>query len=327
VTRGLEDITAHWTRTLSGHMLRGRQTYWIIRNYLLLVRQRNRARREHQMREPPDPPDDDLELTGGEDPVAMAISALAGRFVDRPGFMWTQSGFEVVHAKWPAYPVGHGRRAALYTLAEYPPGTKFFDVDNIDGCTLFSVGSQRRPAGSGLEHLFVAVWDEDLRELAKAGLIEGVTDLEEDFLRYPQKYIEPTPKAAHLALIYELTAGIHPEILDRVDEFLEINRCDAAVREASILLERAIRALVGNTKANANQLIEQMFEQVSSMLPMPRARKLQLKAEFLRFFAYVRNDFAHKIRDVDVVAASRILRRCSRLLQVVEALRPHDSAA
>jgi hypothetical protein len=62
-------------------------------------------------------------------------------------------------------------------------------------------------------------------------------------------------------------------------------------------------------------------------LPIPHAKRLQLKAEFLRFFAYVRNDFAHKIRDVDVVAAFRLLRRCSRLLQVVKALARREGAA
>jgi len=237
----------------------------------------------------------DTGLTEPEDPIALAIERLAGKFVDHPGFMWTRSGFEVLHAKWPAYPIGHGRRAALYTLAEYPPDTRFFRVDNIDRCTLMSVGRRLAPASAGPEHLFVAVWDDDLRDLSRAGLIEGLSHLDADFLYFPQEYVELTPRAAHLALIYELTAGLHPRILDRVDELLEIDRCDAAVREASVVLEEALGALVTRPKSHGKRLIDQVFQQVGNQLPLPNAKRIQLKAEFLRFFAYVRNEFAHKI--------------------------------
>jgi hypothetical protein len=212
------------------------------------------------MTKPTKPSDDSIDLTSLQDAVHLAISGLAGHFIDHPGFMWTRSGFKVLHAKWPAYPIGEGRRAALCILAEYPAGIKFFNADQIDRCTLFSVGSQRHPDKSVPEHLFLAIWDDDLRELSKAGLIEGVSGVEDEFLWLPNGYIALTPKRSHVALTYELTAAVHPKILNRVDEFLEIDRCDAAVREASILLEQAIGILVGDVAKRGKELIDQMFD-------------------------------------------------------------------
>ena len=48
--------------------------------------------------------------------------------------------------------------------------------------------------------------------------------------------------------MYELTAGIHPGIGHRIDDFLELERYDAAVREASVILEDALGALVTTPK-------------------------------------------------------------------------------
>jgi len=104
-------------------------------------------------REPPDE----------EDGLVAAVRDIAAAFAHHPGFMWTESGFEVLHVDWPAYPIAHGLRAALYTLADYPTSTRFFAVDNIDACTLLSVNRKLQTNARNPEHLWVAVWDEDLR--------------------------------------------------------------------------------------------------------------------------------------------------------------------
>jgi hypothetical protein len=165
-----------------------------------------------------------------QDPVIAAVGDLAAAFSHHPGFMWTASGFEVLHADWPAYPIAHGLRAALYTLADYPASTQFFNADNIDACTLFSVNRKLKTNTRNPEHLWVAVWDEDLRELSRSQLIDGVSTDDEQFLSFSSDFIEVSALGRRLALVYELTAGVHPKIAGRVDEFLRLGRFDTAVR-------------------------------------------------------------------------------------------------
>jgi hypothetical protein len=260
----------------------------------------------------------------GEDAPVTAVRDLAVAFAHHPGFMWTESGFEILHADWPAYPIAHGLRAALYTFGDYPTSTRFFSVDNIDACTLFSVNRKLQTSARNPEHLWVAVWDDDLRELSQLKLVDGVSGDDEGFLSFADGAIEVTAAGTRLALIYELTAGVRREILDRVDEFLRLGRYDTAVREASILVEQTLRAGVSTSKHQAaSELVNTLFTaQANGVLQsVPSATVMQMKAEFLKFFAYVRNEFAHRLGETDIVTASRLLRRCSRLLQVAELFR------
>jgi len=266
--------------------------------------------------------------------VADAVRDLATAFAHHPGFMWTESGFEVIHADWPAYPIAHGVRAALYTLADYPPSTKFYSVDNIDACTLFSVNRELQTSARNPEHLWAAVWDDDLRELSRSGLVDGIANLDDDLLGFPDKFIEVSPAGRRLALVYELTAGVHPEILAHVDDFLRSERFDTAVREASILVEQTLRDSVlsskqGSKHQSAQELVNAFFvnQRNRVLQSLTNTSLLQMKAEFLKFFAYVRNEFAHRLADIDVVTASRLLRRCSRLLRAVELIRQEDKAS
>jgi hypothetical protein len=259
-----------------------------------------------------------------EDPVITAVKDLAAAFGHHPGFMWTESAFEVLHADWPAYPLAHGLRAALYTLADYPASTRFFNVDNIDACTLFSVNRKLLASARNPEHLWVAVWDDDLKELSRLQLVDGISGDDEGFLSFAGGCLEVSSAGRRLALVYELTAGVHPEILDRVDEFLRLGRFDTAVREASILVEQALRSCVPHPKhQSATEVVKALFERQANdiLQSVPSATVMQMKAEFLKFFAYVRNEFAHRLGEVDVVTASRLLRRCSRLLRTAELFR------
>jgi len=166
--------------------------------------------------------------------------------------------------------------------------------------------------------------------LSRSQLVDGVSDDDEGFLSFANGFIEVSGAGTRLALIYELTAGVHPEILGRVDEFLRLGRFDTAVREASILVEQSLRACAPLSKhQSATELVRTLFEaQANRVLQsVPSATVMQMKAEFLKFFAYVRNEFAHRLGEVDTVTASRLLRRCSRLLQAAELFRDASRAS
>jgi len=253
------------------------------------------------------------------DKVTDLVQGLAQSFSSHPGFMWTDSGFEVLHADWPAYPRGHGREALLDALAEYPPGTAFFKVDNIDMCTLFAVGRQPENAKTAKTLPHVAIWDEDLRLGARRDYLDGVRD-EDEFLQFGGS-MTLSSQGEHAILLHELTLGIPDHLLDTVWDHLESRRYDTAVREAAVLLEVRMKRAAGSTE-NGWALVDRCFGPTGYLLPpeLPNASRLNLNAAFRTFFSYVRNEYAHNIPEGNAVTSCRHIRRCARLLRTVETL-------
>jgi len=73
------------------------------------------------------------------------------------------------------YPEEHGAELALLWLTAFPNGTSFKKIDDIDQCLLLIAdvrGSNQNPFSE--RHFHVAIWHEDLRELHRQGLINGV---------------------------------------------------------------------------------------------------------------------------------------------------------
>jgi hypothetical protein len=198
----------------------------------------------------------------------------------------------------------------------------------MDACTLLAVGRKPESKARRGDIPHVAVWDQDLRTLAKSRLVDGVSESTDGFLEFPEGCVEISGDGAQLALLYELSADVHPSILERIETLLEVRRYDSAVRDASIMLEHAIKALVPESAhRHGKQLIDKVFAKDNPVVPgtIPNPRRLLLKDEFMKFFVYVRNELAHNLSEIDVLAASRYLRRCSKLLTVVEALRARQA--
>jgi hypothetical protein len=55
---------------------------------------------------------------------------------------WHRGEYVVaIHADWPAYP-GPGAVNALYDMCQFPHGTVFTPIDDIDRCVLFVASGQ-----------------------------------------------------------------------------------------------------------------------------------------------------------------------------------------
>jgi hypothetical protein len=86
-------------------------------------------------------------------------------------------GIIAIHADWPMYPPGIGWKIALQTLGNFPKGTIFYEVDDIDRCKLL-INQEPHKLSDPFDsnHYHIAVWHEDLIELKEKGFIEGVID-------------------------------------------------------------------------------------------------------------------------------------------------------
>ncbi|WP_125795370.1 TIGR02391 family protein [Amycolatopsis sp. WAC 01376] len=114
----------------------------------------------------------------------------SGDITEHPGWFGlgygtrgTNSMILGIHADWPAYPCAPGGNHGLFDLAQFPAGTRFFPIDDIDRCVLFSAYNydpkkpERAKDPLSPDAFQVAIWHEDLMPLQEQGLISGITPI------------------------------------------------------------------------------------------------------------------------------------------------------
>jgi hypothetical protein len=125
-----------------------------------------------------------------------------------------------IHANWPAYPAEHGGAVALVSFGNFPRGTKFIAIDDIDRCVLLlaqgQTGFEEQPLDTRNFH--IAAWHEDLLELASRGLVSGVHAVTELTWRWNQHRnavgLEPIRSSQEA----EAAAGEVPALLAPLDD-------------------------------------------------------------------------------------------------------------
>jgi hypothetical protein len=100
---------------------------------------------------------------------------MANKISNHPGYLgWTSQGVLLIHADWPAYATEHGVGYSLLSLGQFPQGSMFTLLDDIDQCFLFVWGAVASRAEGIADHRFhVALWHDDVRALADAGYLAG----------------------------------------------------------------------------------------------------------------------------------------------------------
>ena len=249
------------------------------------------------------------------------ITTFAASFSSHPGFMLTDVGFEVLHADWPAYPIGHGLRPALQTLAEFPFGTRFWELDQIDQCCLFIVGHKPDDNAFASHFFHVAVWNDDLRDCGRRGYVAGIQD-EGTHFYFPDGAMTLTGRGAQAALIHELTRDVAADLLAKIESHLFSEQYDTAVREVTICVELAMRCAT-NSSLHGMHLVDHCFGKQGVLVPssLPNNLRLGLRTMFRTYFSYVRNEYAHEFPPTDAVTACRIVRRSGDLIRVLEVLK------
>ncbi len=115
-------------------------------------------------------------------------------FIRHPGLMvYSESNmpFEIIHADWPVYPIGHGWNFALETIACFPIGQRFYSIDDIDQVLLCLIANPKDIKGDVFDskHMHAAFWHEDLKVLFNKGFIGPIHTMSESewkFKRYKQ---------------------------------------------------------------------------------------------------------------------------------------------
>ena len=124
-----------------------------------------------------------------EDKLASFVERFVTSFQNHPGYLgFTSQGVIAIHADWPVYPTEHGWEVALETLGNFPEGTLFKKLDDIDHCYLLLVGDPEKEKDPYDEkHFHVAIWRDDLLELCRKGLTSGLMTEREAITRFYER--------------------------------------------------------------------------------------------------------------------------------------------
>ena len=223
-----------------------------------------------------------------------------------PGFLgYTSQGVIAIRADWPMYPEEFGAELALLWFTIFPEGTEFKKIDDIDRCKLFIADMKGSDWSNPFaeKNFHVAIWDEDLLELKRRGLINGLMS-EREFFEQCLSTLPTQPKAQYEFIEqFHSTAGQDDDytslhisrngivvsdqgrehmaslladvVLDfdvlgggRVRHFFELGYFDTAVREACIALESRLRTLIGSKAWGvplANEFISKLRQNDTSL--------------------------------------------------------------
>jgi hypothetical protein len=269
-----------------------------------------------------------------------------------PGYLGlTSQGVIALHADWPIYPAEHGRAVALGSLGQFPRGSVFRLIDDIDQCWLFVRETMSPHSGDPFDeaNFHVALWQEDVHELLRCGYIVGAREItvERQRRRYEGRYWEAKPghlvpvpvptiddyddehESLHLIVAdtgIQLTAAGWLELQDgafrQTDNFhalvyisalpiMRIGKFDAAVREACLHLEARLRTIVGQKNLSGQKLIEKFISQLNSSDKFISAYVKVLRGDLRTAFKFVRNDFMHELKMIGDAECFAILSRIS----------------
>jgi hypothetical protein len=273
---------------------------------------------------------------------------------DHPGFLgWTSRGVIAIHADWPAYAVEHGPGYAVLQLGQFPSGTRFTLLDDIDQCFLLLVG----PVTGDLyadNRFHVALWHEDVRELLDLGYVSGASQIsrrewakiqatELAGLHYELADGTLVPVAppnhddfedelgmrmlvdrdglvltdAGLAAAEQLLAGelgrLDEEIVRRSAPALQAHHYDSAVREACVVLESTMKSSIGSNHYGV-ELIDAYFAKATLSRRFISASLKTFRCEVRTAFKFVRNDYMHNLKEITATQCHAVLVRISSVL-------------
>jgi hypothetical protein len=273
---------------------------------------------------------------------------------DHPGYLGlTSKGALAIHADWPTYPAEHGWEVALRSLGQYPRRCRFVAIDDIDECFLLMADIPpvaRDPYDERNSH--VAVWHEDMWDLHREGLIEGVIEstfgewIERRRIGLVRTLDDGTTVPVRLPTIEDFgeeedqqrlmvvadgivvtktgwlvlekalvktSNELHPSLMLRALPIVNLGQFDSAVREACLLLEVSLRRIT-SSKLHGQALVARFIDVATASRRFISAQIKVLRSELRATFRYVRNEYMHNQLDLTRPQCMAMLMRVSALL-------------
>ena len=214
---------------------------------------------------------------------------------------------------WPISPGIHIDET-IEELAEFPKNTRFFEVDHNDECTLFSIDKADKKRSFSNKYFYVSIWNSFLKDALEKNLIKDIV-FKENTPIFPFGYISLSENGYRSAIYSRLTdENLYHKSIDSVEHHIIDGNYDTAIRELTVRLEDKMRRLCGATaKHYGMNLIDYFIKNAPKKKEILPHHLKYIRIQFKRFFAFVRNEFAHKINSPDMALTIAILFRCAKL--------------
>ena len=124
-------------------------------------------------------------------------------------------------------------------------------------------------------------------------------------------------RAALRSLLSAEFRNAAPDFVERVEPLLAISKTDTAVREGCVLLESTMREKIGSLQFG-QKLVDEFCLRMLEQGAIPALVK-PFRAELRNAFRYIRNDYMHNVRPLELDESKALLMRIARLHAIVTA--------
>lgn len=195
------------------------------------------------------------------------------------------------------------------------------DAEWVDGFYIFETGDQYRS-------FILAEYVNKLPDPLKKKNIEFINTVDDSkWLERAQKANQEINLTEYGLSVTEVGWTQIDQIIDsekisvtlrnRTDPLAKIGYYDAAVRDAAILLESAMRNAIGSTHWGL-RLIDEFYDNIKDKFGDWAAIDLTLRNELRAIFKFTRNEFAHNFVEISEERYNAIIFRISRALVFIE---------
>ncbi len=219
---------------------------------------------------------------------------------------------------WPISPRFH-IDDSIEELAEFPRNTLFYEVDKNDTCTLFSIDKADVKRKFDDNFFYVAIWNRYLKDALDNNLVKNFVCENENII-FPLGYFTLSDNGYRSALYSKLISdNYHSYHVESIKSHIVYGNYDAAIREIAVKLEDKIRKVCGATsRYYGMKLIDNLIENAPQKDKILPHHLQHYRIRFKRFFAFVRNEFAHKIQNPDLAQTIVTISRCSELFVILD---------
>lgn len=126
-------------------------------------------------------------------------------------------------------------------------------------------------------------------------------------------------KALHQLLVNEKD-NLNSDLMATVQPLMDIGKYDSAIRDACILIETQLRNIV-KTNSYGMALTDQFFSKLFRSKKYIPAKLKVFRSEIKTAFKFIRNDYAHNLRSIEIDQCYAILWRLSEIYTALESFK------
>jgi len=126
-------------------------------------------------------------------------------------------------------------------------------------------------------------------------------------------------EALHKLLVNK-KENLNPNLMKIVQPLIDISKYDSAIRDACVLIETQLKDIV-KTDNYGMALVDQFFSKLFKSKKYLSSKLKVFRAEIRTAFKFIRNDYAHNLKNIELDQCYAILWRLSEIFTALESFK------